>query len=219
MTIYVDSFEPKKFERQIKGMRVPTAIKKLPAGDYAFGNIGIERKTIDDFINSVFQARMWDQLFKLKEVYEVPILVITGKEPFPTGRSMLNKLKGAWGAKWAIATKLKIPILEYNNDNQFIVALVQGYLKSTSKTLSYKPLPPKKHTIPEIQIDMLSRIPGIGIKTAKLLLEEYGNIEAIGNVPIKELSKFKTISEKKAKLLTMVIKGETKKKKRCVGTL
>jgi len=205
MTIYIDSFEPRSIERRIVNLRVPVARKRLPAGDYAFSNIGVERKTIDDFINSVFQARMWDQLFKLKEVYEHPLLVLIGKTPFPTSHNILGKLKSAWGAKWNIGTSIGIPILEFDNDDQFVISLVQGYLQVTNKRLSYKPLPPKKKSILEIKIDMLSRIPGVGIKTAKFLVEEYNSIEELIKVPVLKLSEYKGISEKKAILIKKVI--------------
>ena len=51
------------------------------------------------------------------------------------------------------------------------------------------------------KIYILSSIPYVGEKTAKILLEKFGTIENISKASIQELKKIKGIGEEKAKLI------------------
>jgi len=42
--------------------------------------VGIERKTIPDFLNSIIDKRLVNQLISLKENFNYPILIIEGEE-------------------------------------------------------------------------------------------------------------------------------------------
>ena len=53
--------------------------KQLDVADYIVsGRIGIERKTVEDFLNSFFDQRLFVQLEKLTSTFEKPLLIIEG---------------------------------------------------------------------------------------------------------------------------------------------
>ncbi|MEM3875675.1 MAG: ERCC4 domain-containing protein, partial [Candidatus Micrarchaeaceae archaeon] len=68
--------------------------KTLPVGDYVVSNrICIERKTISDFESSLINGRLFDQIERLKQAYEFPIVLIEGNiEEFRLG---LKQIIGA----------------------------------------------------------------------------------------------------------------------------
>ena len=55
-------------------------IRKLPTADYIIGSdIGIERKTIPDFISSLANRRLFNQCDRLMNTYRYPVLLVEGE--------------------------------------------------------------------------------------------------------------------------------------------
>ena len=63
--------------------------KKLDLADFIIGDTAIERKTIQDFVNSIVDKRLIRQLGMLKENFESAILIIEGEDNIYTIRSCL----------------------------------------------------------------------------------------------------------------------------------
>jgi ERCC4-type nuclease len=97
---------------------VEIEITKLEAGDYVANHrIAFERMTIDDFIKSIFEdMRLFDKIKDLANIYERPVLIIEGEDPFFSGRtinpasiqSFLNK----------IVVSFRVPILYTLNETE-----------------------------------------------------------------------------------------------------
>lgn len=51
---------------------------RLSEGDYVFQDIGIERKTIDDFCSSILDGRIDSQIPRMKEKYNKVIVIVVG---------------------------------------------------------------------------------------------------------------------------------------------
>src|SRR3989338_5002522 len=86
------------------------AVQEVPleAGDYLLGGlIGIERKTVTDFVSSLTHGRLFRQLFQLRRSVHTPVLIIEGERGNIDGLHP-NVIKGTLVT---ISVNLRIPIL------------------------------------------------------------------------------------------------------------
>jgi Fanconi anemia group M protein len=172
-------------------------IKSLKVGDYIINNTIIERKTISDFISSMISKRLIQQLLELQR-YGNRILIIEGKideEQFNP-----NAIRGMI---LSIELELKIPII-FTQDSEETAKYLLVLARKQDKTQNFSLHSKKGQTKQEIQKYIIESFPGIGPKTAKLLLKKLNTIKNIINTPITELEKligkksevFKILEEK-----------------------
>jgi len=70
-------------------------LKQLPVADYILSErVGIERKSAQDFNDSVKDGRLFNELFELKNNFVRPILILEG-EPFINSNINQNAVYGA----------------------------------------------------------------------------------------------------------------------------
>lgn len=68
----------------------------LSVGDYIISpECAIERKSANDFINSIFSGRVFDQASRLSQAYKFPVLLVEGN--FNAIASELNKPRACMG--------------------------------------------------------------------------------------------------------------------------
>ena len=204
MKIYLDHREPKEFEKFLAKNEIPYEIKQLPAADFAIGNIGIERKTQLDFLNSIIDKRILNQLINLKENFEVQLLIIEGKENIYELRNFHpNAIRGMLTA---IALDFQIPILHTRNLNDTAALLISIYkrLERPKKVLGLinkrKPL-----TLKEQQEFLIESLPGVGPVLSKSLLTKFKSVKKVINAKESQLQKIDKIGPKKAKEIKKVI--------------
>ena len=94
----------------------PVEFKELKIGDYIVKNIIIERKTVQDFISSMINHRLINQIEELKQ-YENKLLIIEGiseKELYSEENTGINA-NAIRGFLLSILLKHKIPIIFSKN--------------------------------------------------------------------------------------------------------
>lgn len=207
MKIYLDHREPKEFEKFFIKNEIPYEIKQLPVADFVIGNISIERKTQTDFLNSIIDKRILNQLVNLKENFEVQLLIIEGEENIYELRNFHpNAIRGMLTA---IALDFQIPILYTRNVNDTAALLISIYkrLERPKRILGVltrrKPL-----TLKEQQELIIESLPGVGPTLSKSLLSQFKSVKKIINAKESQLQKIDKIGPKKAKEIKKVIEQE-----------
>jgi len=191
-------------------------IKQLQTADFIIegitqeGNtqiIGIERKTQEDFLNSIIDKRIITQLNILRENFKYPLLIIEGIGNLYNIRNFHpNSIRGMLAS---IAIDFQIPILYTRNyrDTASLITIMAKRLEKPRRLSSLlkkrKPL-----TIKEQQELIISSFPGIGPETSKLLLRNFKSIKNIINSEDKELKKVDNIGSKKASKIFEIITKE-----------
>ena len=179
--IYVDDREPEIMMEKLRNYGVEVKKVRLPIGDYVLGDeLVIERKTIDDFFNSIAERRYYPQLYRMKDLKR-PIVYITGVYPKrPPQKRVGNKFipidieKELRLHRIISYYSFRIPVIHVASDDDFIKDLLEYHKKSLKTEPSLKPLRPKRGvTNEEIRIEMLGCIPGLGRKTANYLGRTY----------------------------------------------
>jgi Fanconi anemia group M protein len=160
--------------------------KELKIGDYIVKNIIIERKTIQDFISSMINHRLINQIEELKQ-YENKLLIIEGiseKELYSEDDSGINA-NAIRGFLLSILLKHKIPIIFSKNPEdtaKFINVLSKKKEKEINLNAKKKILSKKE----QLQF-IVESFPGVGPKKAKKLLEKFGSIQNIILAPTEDL--------------------------------
>ena len=67
--LVVDVNEPEDLAERLRELKVPIEVRRIAPGDYILGPIGVERKTITDFFNSMVRKRLFEQVQRLREAY------------------------------------------------------------------------------------------------------------------------------------------------------
>ena len=180
------------------GMRVE--VKTLATADIiASDRVGIERKTVPDFVNSIIDKRIFTQIKDLKNNFEVPLIILEGEEDIYSVRNIHpNAIRGMLAT---IVTAFKIPIIR-TKDSQDTAELVKT-IALKEQTTTEKEISIRTDKIPmttkEQQEFIMESFPGVGPSLAKALLRKFKTIKKIVNSKKEDLEKIDKIGTKKSK--------------------
>lgn len=152
--------------------------KELKVGDYIVRDTVIERKTISDFLSSMINKRLLNQIEELKQ-YKNKLLIIEGiseKELYTDDDSGINS-NAIRGFLISILLNHKIPIVFSKNSEdtaRFINVLSKRKDREINLNAKKKTLNKKE----QLQF-IIESFPGVGPKKAKKLLEKFGTIQNI----------------------------------------
>lgn len=200
--IFVDSREPKRIVEILRKLGVHAEVKTLDTGDYLVKHqnyeIPVERKEMNDFLNSIVDGRLFRQCHLLSAKYPLSFLAIIGDMDDALEIRDFSR-NAVIAAIISIAVKNAqgqiIPLI-FKDDWDFCLALkaldgkvVEGDLRVL----------PRLKKLEKPQIAMLTAIPGIGEKKAEKILKYFGSIHRIANASVSELMRVDGIGEKKAR--------------------
>jgi len=178
--------------------------KNLLYGDFIISDrVCIERKTVNDFINSITDKRLFQQLQNMKENFEKPILLIEGQESL-YGILQPNIIRGVLSS---ISIDMGIPIV-WTRDVADTAGLVywmakrEQILEKRDVVFRNKKVP-KKHS--EKQEYFISSLPDVSVIRAKALLKHFKSPQNIFNAEEKELQKVRGVGKKIAKNIKEVL--------------
>ena len=157
--------------------------KHLQIGDYLIGNTIIERKTISDFISSMINKRLIQQLQQMQK-YKQQFLIIEGNlEKFNDFKTP-NAIRGFI---LHILTNYNIPIIFTQNPKEtshYLITLAKQQLKKSIKPSFHSKIP---KTIKEQKSYILESFPNIGPETSQKLIKEFKTIKNIFNASEQKL--------------------------------
>ena len=214
MKVYVDHREQKAgVLKELIKHGIDVEVKSLSIGDYIITgknhegkeqNIAIERKTQSDFINSIIDKRIINQLITLKENFKFPLLIIEGSDNIYRLRDFHpNAIRGMLTS---IALDYQVPLIHTKNyrDTAAHINVIVNRLEKSKRVLSLltkrKPL-----TLKEQQEYIIESLPGVGPTIAKSLLAKFGSVKSIMNASLKELEEVDKIGKIKASEIKKVL--------------
>lgn len=186
-------------------------LKNLDIGDYILSdNVCIERKSTIDFVNSLLDSRLFEQLKKMKK-YPNPILIIEGEEDLYSIRKIhANAIRGFISS---ITLDFKIPIIRTKNEEDTVNYLIQIAKREqeTKKTIRIRNWNNSQSLEQQI-LNIISMIPNLGENHSKKLLNYFKSIKNISNTSIEELKKIEGIGDKLATQIYKTINYEIQTK-------
>ncbi len=180
-------------------------LQKLDTADFILSSrVGIEYKTKQDFVDSIVDGRLLQQVSALKGAFERPLLIIEGEEDIYSMRKVHpNAIRGMLSA---ITVDFGIPIL-YSKNFKDTAAILQTIAKREQEK-GYKEInvhTRKPVSFREQQEYIISALPGVGTALAKPLLKKFKSVKKVINAKESELKKVELIGEKKAKKIRDII--------------
>ena len=225
MILEIDNREPtliKEFfqKKQIEDKLFTVIFKNLEQGDYIIKDLNdniliiIERKTINDLLSSVKDSRYKEQCDRLLELdisSNKIYYIIEGNYnnynsdtiEYKTIYSCLYSLSYSKGFSLLLTQSIKdTSLIIY----EFLIRLYENKIYNNNKINLIK-----KNQITKDNIDsyMLNLVPGIGLLTAKKILEIYNNsiIDLISDLKENGSTQLENIKLNKRKLSSKIIKN------------
>ncbi|MBI2507998.1 hypothetical protein HYV89_03520 [Candidatus Woesearchaeota archaeon] len=166
--------------------------------------VGVEKKTINDFLNSIIDKRLINQIIGLKKNFDIPLLVIEGTENIYEVRNFHpNSIRGMLAS---IAIDFQTPIL-YTRNHRDTANLLAIIAKRLEKPRSLPSLLKKRRplTLRQQQEFLVETLPGIGPQISRNLLKKFGTIKSFVNAPEEELMQAEKIGKIKASQIKKVL--------------
>ncbi|NJE02629.1 DEAD/DEAH box helicase [Thermococcus sp. MV11] len=205
IVVYVDSRELRSgVPKLLKELGAEVEVRTLDVADYVVSEeVGIERKSANDFIQSIIDGRLFDQVERLKRAYEKPMIIIEG-ELYGVRNVHPNAIRGAIAA---VTLDWGVPILFSSGKEEtasFIYLLAKREQEERKKEVRLRS-EKKALTLAERQRLIVEGLPNVSATLAKRLLKHFGNVERVFTATEEELKEVEGIGEKKAREIRKVI--------------
>ncbi len=200
----IEELVKKGIDVEVKQLITADFILQTKSNDEKEHLVGIEKKTQNDFLNSIIDKRIITQLSMLKENFSIPILLIEGSENMYSLRDFHpNAIRGMLAA---IAIDFQIPIMHTKNyrDTAALIATMAKRLERPIRQISLLGKR-KPATLAQQQELLIETLPGIGPNLAKSLLKEFKTVKGLMNASLEDLKRVDKIGPKKAEALKKVV--------------
>ncbi len=181
--------------------------RQLEVGDFILSDrIGVERKSLRDFVKSIMDRRLMDQARRLREIFECPLLVVEGFGQY----SVRIHPHALLGAMVAVIVDLGVPVVRTQDSSETasLLALIakreqEGFHREVSLRGKRKWM-----SLPQSQRFVVEGLPGVSSVLARRLLEHFGKVERIMTASEHELRKVRGIGKKKAREIRDLLESE-----------
>ena len=184
---------------------VQILVKELPVADYILSDrVAVERKSVQDFVNSIIDGRLFEQATALAQAFSRPIIVVEGKDIYAARRVHPNAIRGAMAA---LAVDYGVPIV-FTKDAVDTAAFLRVIARREQLKESRAPRirgDKRILSLPEMQLFIVESLPYVGPKLARQLLKHFETVERVFTASERELSLVEGIGPKRAKEIRRVL--------------
>ncbi len=191
--------------KELNELDVDVRVKQLEVADFQLSDrVGVERKTTEDFLQSLIDGRLLEQAKNLVENFERPLLMIEGETLYGIRNIHPNAIRGALAS---LAVDFKISFIYTKNVQESAAMLAIIAKREQLDRFREVALRSEKRALnmDEMQQFIVESLPTVGPALAKRLLELFGSVESVFNASEMELQKTPGVGEKKAKEIRKVI--------------
>jgi ERCC4-related helicase len=185
---------------------VDLKLETLNCADYILSSrCGVEYKTSEDFVDSLIDGRLIQQVKELKDNFERPLIIVEGTVDIYSIRNIHpNAIRGLIAM---ITVSYGIPLIytrTANDTAEMFIAIARREQEEYGKDFSPH-ANRKKITLKEQQEYIVSALPGVGTGLSKSLLKRFGSVKSIVNATEDELKETEKLGEKKARAIKDVV--------------
>ena len=181
--------------------------EQLTLGDYVFApRTIVERKTTRDFCVSIIDGRLFKQAWALSNYKGSAVMIVEGNS-YTADHDVDVNVLAVKGALISLAQTFRLPVLRTLNETDTAWHLNQLYQQRQAIGSGNGPLHgyvPKKLNTRKAYV--LRALPGIGPKSAKALLDEFGSITNVVNASERDLLKVDGIGKKTVRQIHDVLR-------------
>ncbi|MBA2861361.1 DEAD/DEAH box helicase [Methanococcus maripaludis] len=198
-TIIVDSRE--RHIGRYLSEKAEVEFKTLEIGDYILSDrVAVERKTAEDFENSIIDKRLFNQVMDLKK-YERPLMIIEGNEFVRIHENAIR------GMMFSIMIDYQIPIMfsrDIEDTADILVKLAEREQIKEKREISIR-YGKRPMSLKERQKFLVEGLPDVGPVMAENLLDNFNSVEDIFTASEAELKAVEGVGPITAKKIREVV--------------
>jgi Fanconi anemia group M protein len=207
--IIVDSRESRSgLAQELQALGAEIQSEELEVGDYVLcSGLAVERKTATDFVASILDRRIFEQVELLKTTYARPYVVVEGD----VYNTRSNIEQGAlMGAMSYISVLKGVAILETRNTRQTAQLLLTmcHAVEGLGYEVALRGAKPKDRFC-QSQF-LVEGLPSVGPSAAKKLLAHFGSAHAVLSATKEDLRNVGGIGPKTADVIREVLEFDTR---------
>ena len=178
LNIIVDHREPAGIKKHLIKLGMNVKEQQLDIADYVLSDmVACERKTGADLISSIMDNRLFEQIDRLIETYEQPILILEDLSLAFERVEWKKRKKHVFGALTYIFLRRQLPIVRTGSKSE--TAILLNRIASWTQEEKTDPLiarkSPKKRTLRDDQLYFLQGLYNTGQKKGEILLDTFNN--------------------------------------------
>lgn len=209
MKIVADHREaPSGVIREVHRLGLDVDMQRLDVGDFILSErVGVERKTVSDFLSSLVDGRLLEQSKNLAETFERPLMILEGEGLYTERAIHPNAIRGALAC---IIIDYHVPVVSTQDERETAKLIQTITEREQEEGKSEVPIRGgrKALTISELQRFVVEGLPGISAVLAKRLLNHFGTVDKVMGASKEELMEVRGIGQEKAKEIKRVLEVE-----------
>jgi Fanconi anemia group M protein len=209
--IIVDNRESRStVMRYLVNQEVIVEQQQLDVGDYIVSSrIGVERKNVDDYLQSLLDGKLFVQMRQLRDAYPRPILIVEG-EGLLTKRNISQN--AIFGSIASIINDYGIPLITTKTAHEtadFLRILARREQEKGERAVAIRG-EKTAMSLTEQQRFLVEGLPHVSSIIAKRLLSHFGNIRSLAGASAEELCAVKGVGKGIAEDIIRVFREEFK---------
>ena len=179
---------------------------QLPVGDYVVNpEIAAERKSIGDFVSSVYDGRLFAQASSLASSFKKPYIIVEGDVTKVAG--MVKNLASYYGAIASVTLAYDLRLMHTASPDETAVALAALVNNSRARPLppGLAQTPPKSKDEAQQQLYFVSSLPGVGMKLAKRMLGRHGTPRKVMSLTEAQFAMIPGVGKSRASKIARVL--------------
>lgn len=194
--------------REIYRLDLEVEMQQLDVGDFILSErVGVERKTVRDFLQSLIDGRLLEQSKNLAETFERPLMILEGNGLYTERGIHPNAIRGALAC---ITVDYHVPIISTKDEKgtaKIIASIVSREQEGEKREVPIRG-ERKSLTLSELQRFVVEGLPGVSAVLAKRLLEHFGSVERLMKAPEEELKEVHGIGKEKSREIRRVLEAK-----------
>jgi len=182
--------------------------QQLGVGDYVVSSrIGVERKNVDDYLQSLLDGKLFVQMRHLRDAYPRPILIVEG-DGLLTKRNISQN--AIFGSIASIITDYGIPLITTKSAHEtadFLRILARREQEKGVRAVAIRG-EKTAMSLTEQQRFLVEGLPHVSSVIAKRLLIHFGTIRSLASASIKDLCAVKGVGKGIAEEIIRVFREE-----------
>jgi len=186
-------------------------VRRLEVGDYVVSeDFAIERKSVNDFVSSIIDRRLFEQAMTLLKSFSRAILIVEGDvERVLMWRGVtIRHILGALSS--LLLMGVSIVFTRNIEETAYLIYNIAKKLQvKEKKRVRVSPTKIKMakggKTLRDAQVNLVASIPGISYELAERILEHFGSPRKFFSAHPSELRKVKGLGEKRVKNIIRVL--------------
>jgi len=179
---------------------------RLAVGDYVVNpEIAAERKSIGDFVSSVYDGRLFAQASALSSSFRKPYIIVEGDVTKVSG--LVKNLASYYGAIASITLAYDLRLMHTANTDETALAIAALVKNSRARPVppGVAQAPPKSKDEAQQQLYFVSALPGVGMKLAKKMLGRYGTPRRVVSLTEAQFAMIPGVGAKRASKIAHVL--------------